>query len=242
MRNYLSVPQEVNLGEDLVIHGNCYELLQNTPENSVDLVLTDPPYVLNASATKSFKGVKLYGSDSFKEICNGYDVDLFLKLCTKVCKKMNVFVFCSNAQIPEIMQWALDHKFYATLLAWHKTNAIPFCASSWKSDLEFIIHIRDSGSFFSGNARIASKLYSSATNPSKYGHPTEKPIPLLAKLIQAGSKEGDFILDPFSGSGTSLVAGLKLKRKVLGFEIKKEYCNLARNRLRDFLVQGDLFL
>lgn len=234
--------QQFYSGEDLVINGNCYDLLQRIEEKVVDLVVTDPPYILNSSATGTFKGAKIYGSEKFKEICNGYDVDLFLNLCAKVCKKMNCFVFCSNTQIASIMQWALNKGFYATLLVWHKSNAIPFCHSSWKSDLEFVVHIRDTGAFFNGNSRITSKLYSSPTNPSKYGHPTEKPINLLSKLIQAASKEGDFILDPFAGSGTTLVAGLKLKRKVLGFEIKEEYCQTAKKRVKDFLSQGDLFL
>jgi len=50
------------------------------------------------------------------------------------------------------------------------------------------------------------------------------------------------ILDPFAGSGTTLEAGLKLKRKVLGFEIKKEYCAMAKKRIADFEGQRDLFL
>ncbi len=176
-------------GKDLVIKGDCYHLLDNFREKIVDLIVTDPPYILNTSDTK-FKGAKIYGSKKLHEICNGYNVDLFLGLCAKVCKKMNCFVFCSNAQIPEIMQWALNKGFYATLLAWHKSNAIPFCHSSWKPDLEFIIHIREVGACFNGSSRIASKLYSSCTNPSQYGHPTEKPIGLLGKLIQTASNEG----------------------------------------------------
>lgn len=231
-----------SFGEDLVMNGDCYNLLDSFKEKMVDLIVTDPPYILNASTTRTFKGSKIYGTKEFQEICNGYDINLFLELCNRVCKKMNCFVFCSNSQIAPIMQWALNKGFYATLLVWHKTNAIPFCHSSWKPDLEFIIHIRDIGAFFNGNAKIASKLYSAPTNPSQYGHPTEKPISLLNKLIQAASKEEDFVLDPFAGSGTTLVAGLKLKRKVLGFEIKEEYCQMAKKRVKDFLVQGDLFL
>lgn len=230
-------------GENLIINGNCYDLLEKLDVGIVDLIVTDPPYVLNsAGITTSFKSPKIYNSEKFKEICNGYDIDLFLKLCSRVCKKMNCLVFCSNAQIAPIMQWAVSNDHYATLLVWHKSNAIPFCKNSWKPDLEFIVHIREPGSFFNGDSRNSSKLYSSPTNPSRYGHPTEKPLNLLSKLIQAASKEGDLILDPFAGSGTSLVAGLKLKRKVLGFEIKEEYCQAAKRRLKDFLIQGDLFL
>ena len=240
-KNWNDWCSSIGCGESLVTKGDCYDLLSNLEENSVDLVVTDPPYILNSAPSKNFKGAKLYGSKNFQEICNGYDIDLFLELCNRACKKMNCFLFCSNSQIAPIMGWALKKGFYATVLVWHKSNAIPFCASSWKPDLEFVIHIREKGSFFKGDSRIASKLYSSPTNPSQYGHPTEKPISFLFKLIANASREGDFVLDPFVGSGTTLVAGLKLKRKVLGFEIKEEYCQKARQRVRDFLVQGDLF-
>lgn len=224
-----------------ITRGDCYELLNQLEEKIIDLIVTDPPY-LSSTTPRTVKNAKLYDFDEYIKICSGYNIELFLALCERVCRKMNCFIFCSNNQIPTIMQWALDRKYYATLLTWNKTNAIPFCYNSWKPDIEFIIHIREKGAFFNGDPKICSKLYSSITTPSKYGHPTEKPIDLLSKLIQVGSEKGDLILDPFAGSGTTIVAGLKLKRQALGFEIKEEYCKMAEKRIKDFLFQGDLFL
>jgi len=66
---------------------------------------------------------------------------------------------------------------------------------------------------------------------SKNIHPTCKPIKLMSYLIVLGSRENDIILDPFAGSGTTLIAAKKTGRKYLGFEISPEYCEIARKRI-----------
>lgn len=63
-------------------------------------------------------------------------------------------------------------------------------------------------------------------------HPTVKPLPLIEKYMLIGSKENDRILDPFMGSGTTLVAAKLLNRNATGIEISPEYCKIAENRLR----------
>jgi site-specific DNA-methyltransferase (adenine-specific) len=73
--------------------------------------------------------------------------------------------------------------------------------------------------------------------PENTDHPTQKPEKLLAKLILAGTNEGDFVFDPFMGVGSSIVAARKLNRRFLGVEIDTEYCLLAAKRLR--LAQAD---
>jgi len=78
--------------------------------------------------------------------------------------------------------------------------------------------------------------------PENTDHPTQKPEKLLAKIILASSKEGDFIFDPFLGSGTTAVVAKKLGRKYCGVEIDELYCCLAEKRLEmaenDKSIQG----
>jgi site-specific DNA-methyltransferase (adenine-specific) len=78
--------------------------------------------------------------------------------------------------------------------------------------------------------------------PENTDHPTQKPEKLYAKLVLASSKEGDFVFDPFLGSGTSAVVAKKLNRKYLGVEINEEYCMFAVKRLKmadsDMSIQG----
>jgi site-specific DNA-methyltransferase (adenine-specific) len=78
--------------------------------------------------------------------------------------------------------------------------------------------------------------------PENTDHPTQKSEKLLAKLVLASTNPGDFILDPFLGSGTTCVVAKKLGRRFLGIEIDEEYCLLAAQRLElaenDSTVQG----
>jgi len=78
--------------------------------------------------------------------------------------------------------------------------------------------------------------------PENTDHPTQKPEKLLAKLILASTNQGDFVLDPFMGAGSSVVTAKKLNRKFLGIEVERQYCLLAAKRLhlaeRDPAIQG----
>ena len=78
--------------------------------------------------------------------------------------------------------------------------------------------------------------------PENTDHPTQKPEKLLAKLILASTNQGDFVLDPFMGAGSSIVTAKKLNRRFLGIEIERQYCLLAAKRLHlaelDPAIQG----
>ncbi len=68
----------------------------------------------------------------------------------------------------------------------------------------------------------------------KNTHPTVKPLKLMSWLITLGSREGDVVLDPYSGSGTTLIAAKLLKRKYIGFELESEYCEIAGARIKSY--------
>ena len=78
--------------------------------------------------------------------------------------------------------------------------------------------------------------------PENTTHPTQKPEKLLAKIIFASTNENDFILDPFSGSGTTSAAAKKLNRTFCGIEKDENYCLLTEKRLElaetDKTIQG----
>jgi DNA modification methylase len=72
-------------------------------------------------------------------------------------------------------------------------------------------------------------------------HPTQKPLSIVERMVRISSNEGDTVLDPFLGSGTTLVAAYRLGREATGIEISEEYCELAARRLEQELAQGRLF-
>lgn len=88
-------------------------------------------------------------------------------------------------------------------------------------------------SMLTGNGKVRNNLRHNH-------HPTVKPLKLMSYLITMGSRENDIILDPFCGSGTTLIAATQLNRKFIGIELNKEYCDIARTRLKPYQAQTKL--
>lgn len=76
--------------------------------------------------------------------------------------------------------------------------------------------------------------------PSKDQHPTEKPVELMQKILSIHSSEGDLVLDPFMGHGTSLDAAASMKRRAVGIEIEEKYCEISAKRIERVLNQCTL--
>lgn len=133
------------------------------------------------------------------------------------------------------MLWGENLGYVTTLLIWHKTNSAPFANGVWRGDIEYCVHIRERGAYFEGNAKLKKKVFSHPMVTDKC-HPTVKPLPLLNKYIQIGTKPNDIVLDPFMGSGTTLRAAKDLGRKAVGIELEEKYCEIAANRLRQSVL------
>ena len=218
--------------------GDCKDFMQTLPDGCIDLIVTDPPYDISDSKPGNSELMSLgkYNAENFAELTNGFDVEVIFSELVRISKKVNFFIFCANKQIAEIMTIAQRGGYYVTLLVWNKTNSAPFANGVWRQDAEFIVHVRESGAYFEGNAEQKRKVIQFPTNPSQFGHPTEKPIELIKKYIQIGSKEGDTVFDPFMGSGTTALAAKLMKRNFIGCEIQEKYVAIANERLRqDYL-------
>lgn len=110
------------------------------------------------------------------------------------------------------------------------------------SNLEFIIHIKEKGSYFNNDLSVKEKLKSFKYNtPTERIHPTQKPIELVSHLLRLGSKENDLILDCFSGSGTTAIACHKLNRNFICIEKDVDYYNASVERLENTKAQLKLF-
>lgn len=112
-----------------------------------------------------------------------------------------------------------------------KSNPIPAYNNHYMSDLEYIIVIREPGTYFSKakDIELYRKWY--MTNCKKGIHPAEKPLELIRKFIQVGSPEGATVLDCFMGSGTTGVACKELNRNFIGIELDDKYYDLCCKRL-----------
>lgn len=210
-----------------IYNTDCLEFMRSMPDSCVDLVVTDPPYEIHTKGGGLGRR-PVYENGALGKISQGFDAEATLEQIARICKKINIFIFCSTKQKPRIMNWGYERGCNIAELAWYKPNAAPFTNNTFKSDLENIIYIREKGVKIKG----ISKLFTHNCGKSKYGHPTEKPLEIIEKLILTASNEGDLIFDPFMGSGTTAVACKELNRNFIGCEIEAKYCEIAEKRLR----------
>ena len=115
------------------------------------------------------------------------------------------------------------------LLTWNKTNPSPLINNTYLPDTEYIVHCYEAGRLYGGYQDKARFIVTS--NRQHLSHPNEKPLTVMSKLIATASDVGQIVLDPFMGSGSTLVACKQMSRKAIGIEREEKYCEIAARRL-----------
>lgn len=225
---------------DRIYNEDCLEGMRHIPDNTVDLVIADPPYDF-----KSVRGGGAFGSKSedgskgrryhaeLSPMSSGFQIDVLDEMC-RVCRIPNMYVFCSKEQLPMLLQYAKARRLNFDLLTWHKTNPVPTCCNKYLSDTEYIVFLRGKGARVFGTYDTKRKWWVQAVNADdkrQYHHPTVKPLNIIRQLIVNSSSWGGVILDPFIGSGTTAVAAILESRHYIGFEIDKNYYDIAQQRI-----------
>ena len=116
-----------------------------------------------------------------------------------------------------------------------KSNPIPAFNNHHLNDLEYIVMMREKGSFFSHHKNIDDFRKFFMTNCSKGVHPAQKPVELLERFIRVSSAENDIVLDPFMGSGSCCISAINTNRSFIGIELDKNYFDIAEKRIRNLL-------
>jgi len=239
-----------------LINGDCIDVLKKINDNSVHLILTDPPYNLGQFMLNRNTNLKKMRENQFAYA--GWDnlpydewlkdMDIFFKESSRIIiKGGSLLVFMSIIKVESIITLAEKNGFYyKTTGIWHKTNPMPRNMNlHFVNSTEAWIYFTkgtNTGTFNNKGKLVHDFFETSLTTKSekKYGkHPTQKPIKLIDNLISLLSNEGDIVVDPFIGSGTTGVSCKKLNRNFIGIEADKEYVDIANKRLG--LVQGRLF-
>ena len=252
---------KAELPEDMIINGDTFEVLKTLPDNIVDLLVVDPPYNLSkVYGDNSFRKMKDDDYNAFtrrwmESVRHSLKPNATVYVCCDwrtsliVSEVLGDFFTIQNRITWQrekgrgaLRNWknAMEDIWFATVspdtftfnvddvkmrrrvLAPYKQNGAP---KDWTATEDG--NFRDT--FPSNFWDDISIPYWSM--PENTDHPTQKPEKLIAKLILASSNQGDFVLDPFVGSGTTAVVAKKLGRKFLGIEIEAEYCAYARKRL-----------
>lgn len=223
---------------------DCLTVLKDMEDKTVDLVVTDPPYDVNATGGGSINKVKKLNK-SLKQldeadIADGYNIEEVCTELVRVMKNINIYLWCNKVQIPDYFNFFVNKlgcKF--DILCWHKTNALPTYKNKYLSDTEYCLYFRKGGycdPSVTGEDRYenAKTFYIAPLNQKdkkSWNHPTIKPLDFTEKIIKNSSKKGEVVLDCFMGSGTTGVACKNLGRDFIGIELNSEYFRIAKDRI-----------
>jgi site-specific DNA-methyltransferase (adenine-specific) len=210
---------------------DCLEGMKQLEDNSVDLVVTDPPYGINICSGGKVGGDKPFGN---KKVTIGGDniakaKDYGIQEWDKSIPSKEIFdqmLRVSKNQIIFGGNYFIEYLYNSSCwLVWDKDNTGNFadCELAWTS---FKTAVRKYKHRWNGMLQEDMKWKETRH------HPTQKPVKLFRDIIRDYSKENDLILDPFIGSGTTAIACKQLNRRFIGFEISKEYCEVANERLQ----------
>ena len=217
-----------------IYHGDCRGILPALPDSSIDLVLTDPPYGVAYVTSWRARGDALR-----KPIANDESLDAFAEAWPHCLRQLrddrHWYVFASPRKIHDVLPITGNPKH---TIAWDKGDR------GTVGDLECGFGEAWEAIFYGmkGRRKLNGKRprtvmrhdWSSTMDPQ---HPTVKPVGLLRKLIGMSTANGETVMDPFMGSGTTLLAARLESRRAIGVEVDERYCEIAAKRLS----QGVLF-
>lgn len=216
---------------------DSYIAIKELPDKSIDCIYTDIPYLFDdggSGGSPLSQRINKMKQEDLKGLTKGVDhkiLDEFIR----VMKKVNCFIWCSKMQILDIMNYFCEYGCNFEILTWCKTNPIPSTNNNWLPDIEYCLYFREKGVPLNDGYEHKSKWFISPINKGDkdlYDHPTIKPLDLVKKHILHTTNENDVILDAFLGSGTTAVACKETKRNYIGFEINKNYYDIAVDRLK----------
>ncbi len=210
------------------IEGDCLEVMRGISDKSVDLICSDPPYGM------SYQSAWRTATPQYDKIENDTSLEWLapvLKEAFRVLKDdTHIYLFCNDYAISDFRKEMEAVGFIPKrTLVWVKNNHTSGDLNGdYGNKTEFILYAQKGRRFLNGNrdtnvieeSREASEL-----------HPTQKPVNLMMFLIEKSSNEGELVLDPFAGSGTTLIAAKQLNRNAIGIEIAPQYAKIAQQRL-----------
>jgi site-specific DNA-methyltransferase (adenine-specific) len=227
---------------------DAISLMESLGANSVDLVLTDPPYQI--SRKTNFKSGEKKGTDvdrfrvdyefgQWDAIPQDEHATLmsnFAKQAFRVLRNGGVAVVWYDLWKIESLRCHLENAGFRMfrLIEWEKTNPVPINAGKMflsNAKEQAIVCVKGSKPTF--NAYYDSGLFRMPITRENRFHPTQKPIALMKELILKLSNEGETVLDPFSGSGTTLAASIETGRHSIGSEMNPIYYQKTLKRLKE---------
>ena len=214
------------LKENQIYNINCFEGFKLLEDNSVDISFTSPPYNRKRNDKYLLYNDKL--ADYYSFICNFTDELLritkglcFINIQKNYYNKIEIFKYIGRYadKIKEI-------------IIWEKTNPMPANGFNITNSYEFIFVLGDKS--LKSNKTYTKNIITTSINPETFKeHKAVMHREVSDYIIKTFTKEGDIILDPFFGLGTTGLSCIKYNRKFIGFELSEEYCKMAEERIKN---------
>lgn len=216
-----------------LFHGDFLDLIKKVPDNSIDLIVTDPPY-------KCISGGKPHKKEQPSGILskndgkifehNNIEPEVWIPELYRVLKEgTQCYIMTNTINMEKYLRICRECGFgLHSILCWKKNNATP---SRWyMKNCEFTLFLRKGKAKVINN--VGSKMIHEFDNIiGNKIHPTEKPVSLMEYYIANSSNVGDIVLDPFMGAGSTGVACKNLNRKFIGIELDEKYFQIAKDRV-----------
>lgn len=214
------------MSEQKIVQGDCLDVMKTFPDKSFDLVLTDPPYGMDYQSSRR--------TDKYEKIAGDVSLEWlkpFLLQAYRVLKEnTHIYLFCNDYAISDFRRELEVAGFTPKrTLVWVKNNHTSGdLEGDYANKTEFVVFGHKGRRELNGS-RDTNVVHAKRVETAF--HPTQKPSDLMQYFIGKSSNEGDTVLDPFAGSGSTLVAAKYLNRKSVGIELSEQYCEIARKRL-----------
>ncbi|MHC4617415.1 MAG: DNA-methyltransferase [Planctomycetota bacterium] len=212
-----------------IVRCDAETLLRSLPDNSVDMVIADPPYgVGKVSAWRS-------PSERFTEIAGNKSINAkWLDDLYRVQKNTSALYVFAKWQSFGLWQLLIDKAGYnvRSCIVWDKMNHGAGDLSTTYAPRHELIMFAAKGRHVFTNGRPVDILRVPKVAPGNLIHPYQKPMSLIAHLMFNSSSRGDIVLDPFMGSGTTALVAQQLGRDFIGSDLSADYVQLARDRVK----------
>jgi len=216
-----------------IYNGDCLEIMEDIPDESVDLILTDPPYLINYK-TNHRKNKNHDFCTPIENDNNPQLISSFVKESHRVLKNNSaMYIFCSPDTASFFKQELEKYYKIKNMIVWVKNNwTAGDLYAQFGKQYEIIFLVNKGRKIINGKrltdvwnfSRVAGKLQL---------HQNQKPIELLEQCILKHSNENDLILDAFAGSGSTAIACINTNRNYLMIEKEQKYCDIINKRISE---------
>lgn len=228
--------------------GDALELFKDIDSSSIDVVIADPPYNLGKDYGNNHD---LKGFDDYLDFSRKW-----LSEAKRVLKPEGTIYVFMGVRFISYLYDILDRDlgmFFNSWIVWHYTQGLGKTKGFSPRHDDILMFAKSNKHTFNlDNVRVPQKYYRARNNmrganpgdvwkfshvhycnPNRQNHPTQKPEGLIERMILASTNEGGNVLDPFSGSGTTLRVSQQINRNAIGFELNPDYVEMTRLRLNE---------